>query len=412
LLGWVPGKVPFGPASFSRPETGAPAPERIWFHAASAGELESLWTVIEECSARDTELIVTVFSRSAEHSLAKLRLELEARGVKRLTTGYSPWEGFWGQALNRLAPTRFVTARYEAWPELWASLANRGIPLVVVGALDRSSLRWARRLSRGLVSRIPEIHFLCSDPKNASILRETWPGVRISLAEDPRWDRVFARAQNGSPRARELLLSFASFSRPWGVFGSVWPSDLEFWGSQLRALPGTLWLVPHRVEEGELVRLEKQLAALGLRWVRSSPPERRVSEDFSGAAPGETPRVVLVNEVGFLSELYAGADWAFVGGGFGDGVHSTIEPAIHGLPLAAGPARADRFPEISSLQESGQLRILRSSVDLARWTSELSVSCSPEAITARRREVEARRGGTQSVLESLLERAVAQPRVE
>ena len=59
---------------------------------------------------------------------------------------------------------------------------------------------------------------------------------------------------------------------------------------------------------------------------------------------------VLVDEMGFLSELYGAADWAYVGGGFGAGVHSTIEPAIQGIPILIGPVRADHFTEIGQLQ--------------------------------------------------------------
>jgi len=78
------------------------------------------------------------------------------------------------------------------------------------------------------------------------------------------------------------------------------------------------------------------------------------------------PRCILVDEMGFLSELYSAADWAYVGGGFGKGIHNTIEPAIYGIPIFCGPAKNHRFPEIEYLRELGQLVVLKSSEDVVQ----------------------------------------------
>jgi 3-deoxy-D-manno-octulosonic-acid transferase len=65
-----------------------------------------------------------------------------------------------------------------------------------------------------------------------------------------------------------------------------------------------------------------------------------------------------VDEMGFLAELYSIMDWSWVGGGFGSGVHSTIEPAVHGLAVFSGPKGWEKFDEIRLLERQGQLAVL------------------------------------------------------
>src|SRR5208282_542723 len=97
---------------------------------------------------------------------------------------------------------------------------------------------------------------------------------------------------------------------------------------------------PHQIQAENVAALEQDLVRSGLKVLRTSKlkgPELVARQDGT---------VILGDELGFLSELYAAVDWAYVGGGFGVGVHSTIEPAIHGIPIACGPKNAEKFPEI------------------------------------------------------------------
>jgi len=250
-----------------------PAKARLWFHAASAGELESLWSVAAALASGGAEVAVTVFSESGSRPLERLASELEALGAKPVYAGFCPWEGSWGAALDRVLPDVFVTARYEAWPELWASLAERSIPLVVAAAMERSSLRFGARAARFLAGATPPLDLCAIEERDAEALRSAFPGARVHASGDPRWDRVFERAGRGHPRARELGVVAGALPRPFGLLAQVWPEDLDAWGESLRALPGSFWVVPHSLDERVLSRLEERLARLGLATARSSGGE-------------------------------------------------------------------------------------------------------------------------------------------
>jgi 3-deoxy-D-manno-octulosonic-acid transferase len=119
--------------------------------------------------------------------------------------------------------------------------------------------------------------------------------------------------------------------------------------------------------------------------------------------------VILGDELGFLSELYAAVDWGYVGGGFGAGVHSMIEPAIHGIPIACGTKNADKFPEIAELRQTGQLRLLSGPKDIREWHGyAIEVARSQAAGSSGeewRQQALSRLGSTDRVMQALAEAA-------
>ncbi len=342
--------------------------KRVWFHAASMGELESLWPLVERASREpNTRLVLTVFSTSAWSHLHKMARKLE--GAPPLYTGYSPLEGGWRWALESLNPNLFITAKYEAWPEIWDSLAALEIPLAIIGAKPRSSILWAKRILRIFGGSIPRIIFFSFDPENEPGLARRFPAAKLYHGSDPRWDRVFQRSENAHPRVAELTHEFSDLPRPWGTIGSAWAPDLSAVPLDASTtIPGTLWIVPHKINPRSISELEILLRERGFTPMRTSLAERiRPAGKIA----------VVVDEMGFLAELYSVMDWAFIGGGFGSSIHSTIEPAIYGLPIYGGPKGQQKFDEIPLLKKQSQLRLFgdprlsgntgRSAEDLLDW---------------------------------------------
>lgn len=377
-----------------RPEPPAPTclrgtrKKRIWIHASSAGELEALFPVAEELLRKDLELVITVFSRSGLRVLERLPDTLPV-GFKEslLFTGLSPGEGAWASWLDSLTPDIFMTVKYEAWPELWGSLVARDIPLVVIGASARPSIKLARLASLALCGKCPRVLFCINDERERHWLASSFKGSRVESTGDPRWDRVFRRLQVSSSRVSELVLRFSALARPWGTIGSAWVSDIETLSRSLSEVPGTLWVFPHRLDGDEKRNIARCLETLG----RSVS----ISSEIKKMIPGESLRpAVIVDEMGFLTEFYAQTDWAYVGGGFGRGVHSTIEAAVHGIPVACGPRGALRFSEIALLQSEGQLRVVHSEDEMGYFLGEILALDTAEQTRLRNARGERCRGHT------------------
>jgi 3-deoxy-D-manno-octulosonic-acid transferase len=327
--------------------------------------------MIEISAAKGQKLILTILSVSAQSALVKLKQQLEKREkVEFIYVGHSPWEGEWRRAIQDWKPSLFVTAKYEAWPDLWISLQEERVPLVIVSARARKSLRFAKWFCEFLGSGLPHMILFPGISEDFRPLSQLFPGAMIETVGEPRWDRVYSRLKAGNARAKVLLETFQDCPRPWGVIGSAWLKDLQFLQSFLSKFTGTLWIVPHCVDSQSIDPMQKLLSSIGIEWSQTSTralPDHSVS--FDSAAPGR--RCILVDEMGVLTELYSAADWVFVGGGFGVGVHSTVEPAFYGMPIGTGPNGIEKFSEIGQLVASGQLKILNNESDLELWSHSL-----------------------------------------
>jgi 3-deoxy-D-manno-octulosonic-acid transferase len=381
-----------------RPKAPIKKDNLIWFHAASAGELEALFPIILEAAQNKWELIVTAFSESAEFQLNKIKKELDSMSAVHHFVGYSPLEGEWEEAFKRLRPFYFVTAKYEAWPELWASLAACDSILVIVGAKERRSLRFANKACQLLGTNLPNILMLTVDEKDEMNLRKTFPSARVEKVGEPRWDQVVQRSNKGNPRAKLLIDQFKSVLRPWAMFAQVWPEDIRYMERAFSKVRGTIWIVPHKVDSKSVGEIQDQLRELGFGTLLTSSLE---SLEKAISLPPHS--VILVDETGILTELYESMDWAYVGGGFSDGVHSTIEPAIRGIPILVGERGVDRFNEIEQLRKSGQLKVLHSDDDPEISILKLQDTISNEQKTAWRKEAAERLGATGKIISILNE---------
>ncbi len=365
---------------------------RVWVHAASVGELESLSHLVLKLAEQGYELVLTVMSESARESVERLGKNL-APGASLIYCGYAPWEGEWSVAFQAFRPHLWITAKYEAWPDLWVSLKEQAIPLAIVSVHARRSLRIAKAFCWSLLGEYP---FLILFPCNLSkkpALHSLFPNAFIEVAGEPRWDRVYSRLNQGHFRAQELIHLCQNLKRPWGVIGSAWLEDLEFLSSILKSQKGTVWIVPHQVHLEEIDKIRANLKGLDLDFSQTSQMKKNIQIL-------EDQNCLLVDEMGFLAELYSVADWAYVGGGWGAGVHSTIEPAIYGIPLGVGPRGIEKFYEIEELTESGQLQVLHSEEKLSEWWSFV-LSCSEDQKKSWKEQAQSRLGATGKILSTL-----------
>jgi len=311
-----------------------PSRPLVWFHAPSVGEGLQARAVVEALRARrpDLQVAYTYFSPSAESF---------ARTVAADFADYLPFDlaGDMGRALDLLRPRVFAFSKTDVWPVLTREASARGVRLALLSAtLPASSSRLggvARAVLAPAYGRLDVVAAI--SPADADRFAALGvPPERRTVMGDARFDQVWeraARVDRGSP----LLAPFAGWSGLTLVAGSTWPADEDHLIpalARLRAdgLPLRLLLVPHEPTEAYLARTEAALRAHDL-------PHARLSAVEAGA---EVPPVTLVDRVGILGDLYALAELAYVGGGFGTaGLHSVLEPAAFGAPVLFGPRHAN-----------------------------------------------------------------------
>lgn len=306
----------------------------VWIHAPSVGEGLQAKPVLETLRAERPEwqLAYTFFSPSAERLANSLPADV---------TDYLPFDRpeDVGAALDALRPTALVFSKLDVWPELTLAAAVRNVRLGLISATvspESSRLRWpARRWARPAYAALDAIGAI-SDDDARRLERLGARTAAITVTGDTRYDSVAERAERldrtRQPFARlAAALTDSAFTI---VAGSTWPADeavvLPAFADLLAQEPrARLILAPHEPHPDHLAGITERLRALRL------PRPTRLSQ-IEHAAPSP---VVAVDRVGVLADLYALGTVAFVGGGFHRaGLHSVLEPAVFGIPVAFGPS--------------------------------------------------------------------------
>lgn len=302
----------------------------IWFHAASLGEFEQGRPVIERVREQypDHRLLLTFFSPSG-YEVRKDFDRVDHVHYLPLDTTRNVRK-FLDIARPRLA----VFIRYDLWQNYFREMNRRRIPVVVISAVFRKTHvyfkpygGWARRTLR-LVS-----HYFAQNQQTRDLL-DSIGMHNHTLSGDSRFDRVWEAAHE--ERSFPLVERFRG-DRLCLVAGSTGPYDDKLLESIPAEFPELAFVVvPHHVDADNIRRV------LGLFGDRAALYTQGESQDL------EQKQVLVVDTMGMLTYLYGLADLAYVGDGFGPGIHSILEPAAFGMPIFFGP-RYHAFQEAVDL---------------------------------------------------------------
>jgi 3-deoxy-D-manno-octulosonic-acid transferase len=320
----------------------------VWFHASSVGEGLQAESVLLELRRLQPEAqyVYTHYSPSAE-PLAR-RLPVDA-------SDYLPYDlpAAAEQLLHALAPSLMVFSKLDLWPELATRAAAHGVTVAIVAATvspGSGRLRWPVRTVLREGYRAVQLAAAVSEEDGARLARLGVASDRIHVLGDPRFDSAVQRI-SGIGRDEPLL----RFGRdvPTMVAGSTWPGDEgvlldAFRGLHARRQDVRLILVPHEPTAAHLAAVEAAAVRRGL------PAPIRLS------AAGTPAPLLLVDRVGVLATLYGAGTMAFVGGGFGRaGLHSVLEPAAWGVPVAFGPRWRESRDAALLLEEGAAAALTR-----------------------------------------------------
>ena len=358
----------------------------LWLHAPSVGEALMAQAILGALREQRPELrfAFTFFSPSAERVAQRIGADVAA---------YLPWDTAedMGRALATLNPVALVFVRTEIWPVLVRLAVGQGRPTLLVNAVlapGSSRLRApTRALLRTAYNRLDAVGAVAQEDADRYPRLGVQPG-RVRVTGDARFDQVRARVaalDRNAPLLRSLRLANAFTI----VAGSTWrPDEERLVGAfvKLRATSSArLIIAPHEPTTEHLEGLEKRLAAAGLTHARLSAIE-------AGSANTDA---VVVDRMGILADLYATADVAWVGGGFGRaGLHSVAEPAALGVPVLFGPRHGGAREGAELVAEGGGF-LVRDVDSAVQRLSALRVDLEARAAAGRAASnfVERRLGG-------------------
>lgn len=318
----------------------------VWFHAASLGEFEQGRPLMERLRREHPErkILLTFFSPSGY----EVRKNYAGADVICYLPFDTPFNAIKFVKMARLEAVYFI--KYEFWRNYIDILHRNNVPVYSVSSIFRPGqifFRWYGRNYARVLHRMT--HLYVQDEASKQLLAGI--GVnQVTVVGDTRFDRVIDIRNAAKP-----LPLVERFAGCWRVLvaGSSWQPDEDIIISYFNTHPNLrLVLAPHVVSEDHLRQIESKLQRPHVRYSTATP--KSVAE----------ADCLIIDCYGLLSSIYRYATVAYVGGGFGVGIHNVPEAAVYGVPVIIGPNNK-KFREAQALLANGGCREIHSAADFA-----------------------------------------------
>lgn len=334
-----------------------PVRARVWIHAVSMGEVNSIRGLVDAWRARcpDLEFVISATTDTGIDQARKLFKDLL---VVRYPLDFS-W--FVRRALNRISPTLIVLVEAEIWYQLITQARARGLPVVVISGrlTEQKSMRrfrWIMPIARRMFGSLTWVGALAEE--HAERFRRLGvPADRVTVVGSMKWDT--AQVSDTIPGCDQLAQAVGiDRNRPVWVCGSTGDGEeeviLKAYAQLLERSPTLqLMIVPRKPERFDEVA--ELIGRAGFECLRRS---RCPDGDARRHAPGSSP-VRLGDTMGELRKFYALASVVFVGRTLADmGGSDMMEVAGLARPIVVGPHTENFTEAVERLDAGGAIRIL------------------------------------------------------
>ena len=317
-----------------------PNAKYVWFHAASLGEFEQGRPLMEQLRSEHPEykILLTFFSPSGY----EVRKNYEGADI----ICYLPLDTITNarRFLRTIRPMMAFFIKYEFWYNYLHILRHRGVPVYSVSSIFRPRqvfFRWYGRQYARVLKCFTR--FYVQNEVSRELLATI--GIKdVTVVGDTRFDRVLQikKASKQLPVVEQFKGSAKCF-----VAGSSWQPDEDIFIPFFnKHKDWKVIIAPHVIGEDHLQQIEKKLE--GRKVVRYT----QIANSQEQIAKSQDADVLIIDCFGLLSSIYGYADVTYVGGGFGVGIHNTLEAAVWDVPVIFGPNN-ERFQEAQGLKACG-----------------------------------------------------------
>ena len=314
----------------------------VWVHAASLGEFEQGRPLIEKLKRDNPEykILLTFFSPSG-YEVRKNYAGADVICYLPLDTAENA-----RRFVEMVKPEKVVFVKYEFWLNYLRQLRLRGVDTYIISAIFRPGqvfFKWYGGLFREGLKAFKTLFVQNNESK------ELLKGIGVEnvvVAGDTRFDRVIDVV--AMARKLDIVEEFVGMSNEVLVVGSSWGPDEELLAEYINSRAGRVKMIiaPHEVREDRIEELTKRLTC-----------KYALYNEELGVRNEELKEVdvLVINTIGILSSIYQYGQVAYIGGGFGVGIHNTLEAAAWGIPVVFGP-NYKKFKEACELIECGAAR--------------------------------------------------------
>jgi 3-deoxy-D-manno-octulosonic-acid transferase len=377
-----------------------------WMHCDSIGEFEQGLPLLEKIKIQypGSKILITFFSPSG--------YEIKKNDNAADYIFYLPID-------SKRNAQEFIDAVNPAFV-LWVKCAfmfhyldelkRRDIPVLLIsGAFtdDQPFFSWYGKIHRYTLQCFT--HLFVQEEASTRLLSAIGISGNVSISGDTRFDRVIEIAGQFEPIA--IIEEFCNDNSPVIVAGSTWEEDEEELDHYANAHPEIKFIIaPHGIDAEslrEVKKLFKQsifLSELMEEKSKMKNPKSNLSLSAIGHPP--TANVLIIDNIGMLSQLYKYATIAYIGGGFVDnGVHNVLEAAVYGKPVLFGPV-IEQYTEVMELVDCGGGFVIDSALEVEETFNRLLTNPSEyfASCKAAKDYVYSRKGATEKIMEYIQEK--------
>jgi 3-deoxy-D-manno-octulosonic-acid transferase len=358
----------------------------IWVHSASLGEFEQGRPLMEAIKKEYSEvfILLTFFSPSGY----EIRKNYPHADLVCYLPADSPSNS--SKFLAIVQPQLAIFVKYEFWYNFLKALHKKKIPVWLIAALFRPQQPFFQPWGGWYLQILRRFdHFFVQNQSSLELLKK-YQLQQYTLAGDPRIDRVLQIAAEAKPFP--LVESFAQNSSVL-MAGSTWGPDevllAGLWENQELCSGWKLIIAPHEIGASHLEQIEQKFGAQCIRYSQFQPKEHA------------NRTVLIIDNIGMLSALYRYATIAYIGGGFGAGIHNTLEPMAFGLPVVFGP-KYQKFEEAVVNVQTGGAFMVRKQEELEQVFTQLNNSTfRAQASAAVQQYLHENQGATLKIMDKL-----------
>ena len=330
-----------------------PEDKVVWIHVASLGEFEQGRPIIEQIRKQnlDYKILVTFFSPSG------YEIRKNYNGADYIFYLPADTPGNVKRFLDIVHPEVAIFVKYEFWLNYLYELKRRKVRTFVISAIFRRNSTFFKWYGANWRKSLDSFEQMFVQNEESKELLHSIGFDNVIVAGDTRFDRVAELAQAVKPV--EIVEKFKGESKLF-VAGSTWGPDEDILQELINDNPEIKFVVaPHEMDEGRINKIIAATKAGAVRYTRCD-----ATTDFSST------QVLILDTIGILSSVYSYAEWSYIGGGFGVGIHNTLEAATFGLPIAFGP-NYHKFKEARDMVTLGAATKVESAADLKAWFTPL-----------------------------------------
>ncbi len=322
-----------------------------WFHVASLGEFEQGRSLIELIKKNNpSEKIFISFFSPSGYDIQK---NYENADVVTYFPSDIPSEI--EKFINLINPKKVIFVKYEFWWNCLRYLHSKKIPYYFI-SLHLSQNNYLRKnFFSSFLSELKNSSGLFIQTEENYKFFKSKGFSNIHLTGDTRLDRVLEIADSNYEIPE--IIEFKSNQRLF-IIGSAWQHEIDILSECMSNKILDHWkiiIAPHKVDSEAIFKVQSKFQSISCLY-------SSIQND---------KKILIINSIGLLSKLYRYADLAFIGGGFGKGIHNTLEPIAHKVPVCFGP-KYRKFPEAIEFIKIGVGFEINSSDELIELIQQLT----------------------------------------